>query len=364
MSINELIILIILIGSFFGLIVFFISSQLKVLKSELKSTDPSALIDEKLKQLKESLDKNTTSAEKQLREQRDTLESQLKRQEASIRETTKLIWERLDKSTDVIRDVQKQLGGIEEFGKDMKDFSSILKSPKLRGGLGEQFLYEILANTLPHDMYKTQYKFRDGNICDAVILTDKGIIPIDSKFPMENFKAMSTCETPDGRERFRKSFIGDVKKRIDEIATKYILPAEKTTEQAVMYVPSENVWYELIINTPEIEDYARRKNVVMVSPNTFSYSLKVLLVAYQQHELAKHATEILKSLSSIKIEAEKFNEDLGVMERHVSNSYKAMDNVKNRFGKLFGKIEGAASIEGPEGETTKRLLEEGITLDK
>jgi len=307
-----------------------------------------------LKEMKTSVEKNSEVLERQLKESRETLDNQMKGQREVMNQQTKLIWERLDKSSDVVREVQKQLGGITEFGKDMKDLSNVLKSPKLRGGLGEQFLYEILANSLPNEMYKTQYKFKDGTTCDTVVLTDKGIIPIDSKFPMENFKAMQTTDSDEQRDRFKKTFINDVKKRIDEIASKYILPAEGTTEQAIMYIPSENVAYELLVNTPEIEEYSKNKSVILASPNTLSYFLKVLLVAYQQHELEKHAGKILKALSGIKIEAEKFNEDLGVLERHISNSYKSMEGVKGRFGKLFGKIESVQSLEEPD---QKKLLE-------
>jgi DNA recombination protein RmuC len=268
---------------------------------------------------------------------------------------TKLIWERLDNAKDVIQAVSKQLGGIQEFGQDMKDLSNVLKSPKMRGGLGEQFLYDILANSLPADMYKTQYKFKDGSICDTVVLTDKGIIPIDSKFPLENFKLMQTAENEDLRGRAKKAFIGDVKKRIDEIAGKYILPDQGTTSQAVMYIPSETVYYELIVNTPEIEEYSKVKNVVMASPNTLSYFLKVLLVAYQQHELEKNVNVILKSLAGLKVESEKFYEDLSVLERHISNAYKSMDGVKTRYTKLHNRLDGMQVIEDGKQEQVRML---------
>lgn len=332
---------------------FYLSSQFK--KSE-KSED-TALI-EWLKDMKGTVEKNTEVMERQLKDQRSTLEEQMKNQRETLSQQTKFISERLEKSSDVIREVQKQLGGIQEFGTDMKDLSNILKSPKLRGGLGEQFLYEILENFLPKDLFKTQYKFKDGNVCDAVVFTDKGIIPVDSKFPMENFKAMITAETQSERDKFKKVFNADVKKRIDEISSKYILPEEKTTEQAIMYVPSENVYYELIVNTPEIEDYAKNKNVIMASPNTLSYFLKVLLVAYQQHELQKHTGEILKALAGIKVEAGKFNTDLSVLERHITNSFKSMDGVKSRFARLYGRIDKAQAIEKTGKEEETKLLEE------
>lgn len=341
MDTQTLIIFFILIAGMILFLGYYLSSQLK------KSQKEDTTLVEWLKSMEGKIENNKDVLEKNLKDQRDTLNQQLSQQ-------TKFISERLEKSSDVIREVQKQLGGIQEFGTDMKDLSNILRSPKLRGGLGEQFLYEILENFLPKDLYKTQYKFKDGNICDAVVFTDKGIIPIDSKFPMENFKAMITAETQIERDKFKKIFVGDVKKRIEEISSKYILPEEKTTDQAIMYVPSENVYYELVVNTPEIEDFSKAKNIVMASPNTLSYFLKVLLVAYQQHELQKHTGEILKALAGIKVEASKFNEDLDVLERHISNSYKSMDGVKSKFTRLFGKIEKAQAIDKDE---EKKLLE-------
>jgi len=352
------IILIIVIGVGFIGIVVYLSSQIKKLKEDMKGDESNVLM-EWLKTMKtevtSSIDKNSETLEKQLSNQRDTLEQQLKTQRESMNQQTKLVWERLDNASNVIQGVQKQLGGIQEFGQDMKDLSNVLKSPKLRGGLGEQFLYDILANSLPNDMYKTQFKFKDGSICDAVILTDRGLIPIDSKFPLENFKLMQTLDNEETRAKAKKAFISDVKKRIDEIASKYILPDQGTSHQAVMYVPSENVYYELVVNTPEIEEYSKNKNIVIAGPNTISYFMKVLLVAYQEHTLEKHAGEILKALSGIKNEAEKFYEEFGVLERHISNAYKSVDTVKSRYQKLYGKIESTQAIEGDTEQ--KALLE-------
>lgn len=320
------------------------------MKEDMKSGSDTVLT-EWLKNMNTSIDKTSDTLAKELKEQRQTLDQQLKSQREAMNQQTKLIWERLDNAADVVKNVQKQLGGIQEFGKDMKDLSNILKSPKLRGGLGEQFLYELLDSSLPKHLYKTQYKFKDGAICDAVIFTEKGMIPVDSKFPMENFRAMLLAESDDVRAKAKKTFINDVKKRIDEIASKYLIPEESTTDQAVMYIPSENVYYEIIVNTQEIEAYAKQKNVVMASPNTLSYFLKVILVAYQQQDLAKHAGDILKALSGIKLEAAKFNEELGVLERHITNSYKSMDGIKIKFQKLFGKIEGIHALEGEHTQT-------------
>jgi len=337
-----LLILILLIVGGTGAIFYVITNQLKSLKHELKDNENNKVLVEWLKNMKGSVDKNADVLAQGLKNQRETLERQL------------------GTSFKVIQQVQNQLGGITEFGKDMKDLSNVLKSPKLRGGLGEQFLYEILENSLPNGLFKTQYKFKDGGVCDAVIKTDKGLIPIDSKFPMENFKAMLTEDAQEKRNGIKKVFIRDVKKRIDEISSKYILPDEGTTDFAVMYIPSENIYYELIVNTPEIESYARDKKVFMTSPNTLNYQVQAILIAYQQGELQKHAGDILKSLRGIKIEAKKFDDDLSVLSGHIVRTYKTMDAVKNKFGKLFGKIEGVETIGSGNSEQKPLLKSEPL----
>jgi len=331
---QTLIIFALLLGGAVIAVVYVVLSQLRSLKEDLVEKESEKVLMEWLKEMRGSVEKTEKTLERQLKDQRESMDKQ-----------TKLIWERLDNAAKVIGGVQKHLGGLEEFNKDMKDLSNVLKSPKLRGGLGEQFLYEILENFLPKDLYKTQYKFRDGAMCDAVIVTDKGLIPVDSKFSMENFKAMLTAEKEDTRDKHKKEFVKDIKKRIDEISSKYILPEEGTTDQAIMYIPSENVYYELVVNTPGIEEYAQKKNVLLTSPNTFSYFVKIVVVAYQQNELAKHAGEILKSLSGIRMEAGKFEDDLGVLDGHITRTSKSMDNVKTKFGKLFGKISAVSAIE-------------------
>ncbi len=350
-ELQTFILILLVVGLAAVVTIYFVTAQIKNLKKDLEGDEDKVMIElmkEMKSDMKSAVERNSDVLERQMQSQREVMTKQ-----------TKLIWERLDKSSEVIQNVQKQLGGLQEFSSDMKDLSNVLKSPKLRGGLGEQFLYEILAASLPNDMYKTQYKFKDGTVCDAVIKTDKGLIPIDSKFPMENFKLMLTQETQEERDRTKKVFIRDVKKRIDEIADKYILPEESTTDFAVMYIPSENVYYELIVNTPEVEDYTKQKSVFMTSPNTLSYQVKVILVAYQQQELQKHAGEILKSLAGIKVEAAKFDSDLGVLDGHIDRVARSMGNVKSKYAKLFGKIESVERL----GEAEDVVLLEEADVD-
>ncbi len=351
-STQFLIVFVLLVIGVAGAIVYVLSSQIKSIKEELNKDNDQVLV-EWLKEMKGSVEKNSETLERQLNDQRSALNEQLKGQRDAMNQQTKLIWERLDKASEVIQGVQQHLGGIQEFGKDMKDLSNVLKSPKLRGGLGEQLLYEILANALPAHLFKTQFKFRDGSMCDAIIFTDRGSIPIDSKFPMENFKLMLTLESPEDRDRAKRVFVRDVKKRIDEIS-KYILPEEGTADFAVMYIPSENVYYELLVNTSEIEDYARQKCVFLTSPNTLSYQVRSILVAFQQQELQKHAGEILKALSGIKVEAEKFDAELNVLDGHIDRTAKSFANVRNKYSRLFTKIDSVEQLS--EGDAIQKPL--------
>ncbi len=360
-------ILVIVVLAVLGFILYQLISQINSLKSELGKPVADPILVEWLKEMKNSVEKNSDVLNKQLNDQRNTLDQQMKNQNELLNSSlknqsqvmfnqTKLISERLENAQEVMNKLHGQLGGINEFGKDMKDLSNVLKSPKLRGGLGEQFLYEILANFLPNSLYKTQFKFKDGSICDAVIVTDKGMIPIDSKFPLENFKLMQTLESVEARDKAKKVFESDVKKRIDEINKKYILPGEGTTDQAIMYVPSENVFYELIVNSPQIEEYSRMKNVLLASPNTLSYFLKVVLVAYQQNELGKHTGEIIAALKGIKIDAEKFFVDLTRMEGHISDAYKSVGQVKVKYEKFLTKIDGVNALDEPAETGQQPLL--------
>jgi DNA recombination protein RmuC len=279
----------------------------------------------------------------------DTMERKLKEQNEAMHNQARVLWERLDNASKIIGGVQKQLGSIEEFGKDMKDLSNVLKSPKLRGGLGEQFLYDILRDTLPKDFYAEQYKFKSGALCDAVIFSANGIIPIDSKFSMENYKAMVESTTDKDRDFYRKEFTKDVKKRIDEVSTKYILPDEGTTEQAIMYIPSESIYYELITNNQIVIEYSNQRKVVLSSPNTITFLLKTILIAYKQTQLNKSASEIIRSLDGLVVEGIKFNDDLEVLEGHVIRTSKSMESVKSRYLKLFGKMEKMQELE-PENQ--------------
>ncbi|MCR4263554.1 MAG: DNA recombination protein RmuC, partial [Candidatus Roizmanbacteria bacterium] len=174
---------------------------------------------------------------------------------STLQQHTHSLNARLDKAAEVIGHVQKNIGEMSEIGRGMKEMQDFLRSPKLRGTIGEHILKELLTQLLPKQSFHLQYKFRNGVTVDAAIQTANGIIPIDSKFPLENFRNMSQASTEEEKNRFSKLFATDVRKHIKDISQKYILTQEGTIDYALMYIPSEAVYYE-IVNSISLYEYA------------------------------------------------------------------------------------------------------------
>jgi DNA recombination protein RmuC len=255
-----------------------------------------------------------------------------------LNEQNKNFNERLDTAARVISQVQRNIGEFSEIGRNMKDLQEFLNSPKLRGNLGEQVLKELLKQFLPSEAYKLQYTFKSGEKVDAVVLTSGGLIPIDSKFPMENFRKMIEDK------QYKREFEKDVKKHIDDISRKYILTSEGTIDYALMYIPSEAVYYE-IVNNESLFEYGGEKRILPVSPTTFYAYLKAILMSFEGQKIEKQAKEILISLRSIKKDFEKTEENLGILQKHLTNAYNMMNNVFSSFNNLGQKIDGTQKLE-------------------
>lgn len=254
--------------------------------------------------------------------------------------------ERLDNAAKVIGDVNKNIGEFSEIGRGMKDLQEFLSSPKLRGNIGEQVLKELLKQFLPKESFNLQYTFKSGEKVDAAIKTSGGIIPVDSKFPMENFRKMQKDKA------YLKPFENDVKKHIDDISRKYILTDEGTLDYALMYIPSESVYYE-IVNNQTLFDHAQSKRILPVSPTTFYAYIKAILMSFEGQKIEKQAQEILSSLRAIKKDYGKVEENLSKMQRHLVNATNMMGNVSSSFTNLGQKITSTQSL---DVEKEKKIL--------
>lgn len=250
---------------------------------------------------------------------------------------------RLDNAARVISGVQKNIGEMSEIGRSMRDLQDLLKSPKLRGNIGEQVLKELLGQMLPKSSFHLQYSFKSGSIVDAAIKTEAGIIPIDSKFPLENFRKMSKADGEAEKKAFEREFISDVKKHLDNIANKYILTNEGTIDYALMYIPSDAVYYEMI-NNSSLLDYAAEKRVLPVSPMTFYAYLRSVMIGFEGQKITQQTKEILQGIRSIQKDYEKVGEGLETLGKHVTNSFNTMASVQMGFGKLGVKIKSTASL--------------------
>jgi DNA recombination protein RmuC len=233
--------------------------------------------------------------------------------------------------------VSKEIGEVTEIGRSMKDLQAFLRSPKLRGNIGEQVLKELLGQMLPKQSFHLQYNFKNGSIVDAAIQTSAGIIPVDSKFPMENFQKMAKAENETEKKLFQNDFFRDVKKHIDDISRKYIQTDQGTIDYALMYIPSEAIYYE-IVNGENLLEYSHQKKVLPVSPSTFYAYLRAILMSFEGAKIDQKAKEMLAIIKGIQKDYEKVDENLDTLTKHITNSYNMMNQVSQNFSQLGNKI--------------------------
>ncbi len=272
----------------------------------------------------------------------------------SLQRNTQALNERLDNAARVISAVQRNVGEMSEIGRGMKDLQEFLRSPKLRGNVGEHVLKELLGQFLPKQSFHLQYTFRSGDKVDAAIKTAAGIIPIDSKFPMENFRKMMSAQSDSEKKVFEKEFERDVKTHIEAISKKYILTEEGTIDYALMYIPSEAVYYE-VVNSPSLFEYAGARRVLPVSPTTFYAYLRAILMSFEGQKIEAKARDILSALRAIQKDYSKVEDNLSVLQKHLNNAYNMMSSVITSFGQLGRKISSTQNLGSGVKKETKEL---------
>ena len=256
----------------------------------------------------------------------------------------------------LIADINVRLGELRQssqeilaLGQDVRGLQQIFQAPKIRGGLGEMSLGSILQQVFPADHFALQHAFRDGLIVDAVLRLPGGLIPIDSKFPLAGFRQILEAP-PAERERARRAFGRDVRRHIDDIAGKYIRPAEGTLDIALMYVPAENVFYELIARDEgdaggdDLNAYAQKRRVLPVSPNSIYAYLQAIAYGLMGLRIEKRAREILKGLQQLGGDFGIFRDSFDLGLRHLKNAQNALSDADERAGRLGDKIQRYASV--------------------
>ena len=288
-----------------------------------------------------------------LRQSVATLQGQLVQ---SLDGTRRAMDSRLDNAAKVINDVRQNLGQLTEktqrlaeIGKDIAGLQDILRSPKLRGNLGELFLGDLLSQILPPDHYRLQHGFQGGETVDAVVILKAGLVAVDAKFPLENFQRVVKADSDDERKLARRGFLQDVKKHVDAIAKKYIRPDEGTFDFALMYIPAENVYYETIIKDDELGgdgalfEYALKKRVIPVSPNSFYAYLQTVLLGLKGLRIEESARVVIDQLARVHAEVERFGESFRLVGEHLENARKKYDDAQKRLEKVDQKL---AQIDG------------------
>jgi len=296
-------------------------------------------------QVSDGLDKNVALLTDQMRVINEQVHQQLSLVHQQLQSTSGQIGQRLEHTARVIGEVKENIGRLSkasdqifEVGKNIAGLQEILRPPKLRGGIGEQFLGELLSQILPSEFFSLQYAFMSGERVDAVIRLGERLVPVDSKFPLDNFRRMIESQTEEEQKAWRKVFLRDVRKHIDDIASKYIVPREGTYDFALLYIPAENVYYETITKDEApgeekgILSHAMKQRVIPVSPNSFYAYLQVIILGLKGLKIEEHAQEIQTLLAGMAKDLKTFQEDFRLVGKHITDA-------KNRYDESRARIE-------------------------
>ncbi|MFZ4500284.1 MAG: DNA recombination protein RmuC [Minisyncoccia bacterium] len=308
-------------------------------------------------------DNNTTGFQllmQQVTELQKTVDAKLGENERSIRES---MMHQSSQSNKIIQDITERLTRLDEgnkqvigFADQLRNLQDILKNPKQRGTiLGEYYLETILSRVLPPKTFQTQYQFKNGEAVDAVVFVDKKIIPIDSKFSLENYNRIIDAHK-DGTdpEPFVAEFKKDIKKRIDE-TSKYIRPAEDTLDFAFMFIPHESIYYDILVaevgaikvNTQDLIQYAFEKKVIIVSPTSFLAYLQTVLQGLRALKIEEGAKDIVKRVEELGKHLKAYEEyhnklggSLSTVVNHYVSSGKELKKVDKDVMRISGESAG------------------------
>lgn len=275
----------------------------------------------------------------------------------------------------IVRDITERLTRLDETNKQVVSFADqlrslqdILKNPKQRGILGEYYLETLLKNVLPPGSYQMQYPFSDGTIVDAVVFIKDKIVPIDSKFSLENYNRLLEARDPSERERLEKLFKADLKNRIDE-TSKYVKPEEGTMEFAFMFIPHEALYYDLLVsevgsvkvNTRDLIEYAaREKRVLIVSPTSFLAYLQTVIQGLKALQVEESAKEIRKNVEDLQKHLRSYEEYHFKLGKTLDTTVSHYNNSSKEFKKIDKDV---MRITGIEIESTLEIIEKPLIGD-
>ncbi len=314
----------------------------KNLRTSGSNSDASMLLKTDMSQLAESMNQLREGLQKQLTEQLGQSNKQAVQQ---FQESAKIIREVTQKLTELDK-TNQQVGNV---AAELKTLQNVLSNPKQRGGIGEIYLESVLENVLPPGIFQMQYSFKDGQTVDAAIFLDKKILPVDSKFSLENYNRLIDENDKDKKAALVNVFKADIKNRIDE-TSKYIRPKENTTDFAFMFIPSEAIYYDLLINKVGVSktsarnliDYAyQTRKVIIVSPTTMlaylqavAQGLRSLKIGEQANEIIARVGELSRHLNTHEEYMQRLGGSLGTTVNHFNAAHKELKKVDKDIVKI------------------------------
>lgn len=324
-----------------------------VLKLSYKTEDKSERAIVELRRQEEKLEATRKELNQLLMQQNELLQKQLSDSGKTIQQnfaiSQKVISETQKETSQIVKNVTEKLAALEktntqivDFAKQMESLEKILKNPKQRGILGEYFLETTLKNVLPPNSYQMQYKFKNGEIVDAVIFIKDKIVPVDSKFSLENYNKLIETDDPAIRSELEKAFKTDVKNRIDE-TSKYIRPDENTMDFAFMFIPSEGIYYDLLINkvgsvqinTRDLISYAFiEKNVIIVSPTSFLAYLQTVIQGLNSLKIEESAKQIRENVAKLVSHLNAYQEYFDKLGKSLSTTVNHYNSALKEFKKV------------------------------
>ena len=331
-----------------------------------KERDPAFLllqqqVDALRDQVGRSLDGNTQLMNQQLTSLSGQVTGQLHSVAARMSEqvgtSMGLVQKASQHFSERVQEVQSRLAQMEEankriweVGRSIASLQEILRAPKMRGGIGEFLLGDLLAQIMPAEYFSLQYTFKSGERVDAVIRLSQGLVPVDAKFPLENFQKALLTQDEGAKKNSLKLFAADVRRHVEAIANKYILPQEGTCDFALMYIPAENVYYEAFIKDEALGDgkslreYAFLKHVVPVSPNSFYAYLHTILLGLRGMKVEESAREIIHHLAGLRGQMARFQEEFRKLGRHVEQAKGSFDSTQRQLERFSDRLN---SLETP-----------------
>jgi DNA recombination protein RmuC len=316
------------------------------LRTELSSG--AAEVDRRLGAVGETLDRRIAELDQKVDVRLAGMDNRLLASAQASGETTTRIAEKLG-----------ELGGTASQmlarANDLARLEQALRPPKARGGFGELLLENLLRDRLPPSAYKIQHTFSSGERVDAVVRAGQ-LVPVDSKFPLDNFERIVEASTEEERELHQRTFARDVRAHVDAIASKYIRPEEGTYDFAFMYVPVEAVYYELACGPAAgLQAYAHGKRVFFVSPTTFTAYLQVIILGLRGMQIEERANEVLGYVAELGKDFARFKEDFELVGTHLGRAQSKFADADRRLGRFEGKLERAGEERPAEAEAGEPL---------